>query len=65
MARTGVFLGSLPAAVLLGAAPTGASTAAAAGFVFVQTPSKNIGCAYQPAISRATYRRCAARSGPA
>ena len=62
---TGIVLRPLVAVALLGALVTCASTASAAGFVFFQTPSKNIGCAYQPAISRGDVPtlRCEIRSG--
>jgi hypothetical protein len=62
---TGIALRSLVAVALLGAVVTCTSPAAAAGFVFFQTPSKNIGCAYLPAISRGGVPtlRCEIRSG--
>jgi len=62
---TRVLLRPLVAVALVGAVATCASTAAAAGIVLFQTPSKNIGCAYLPAISRGDVPtlRCEIRSG--
>ena len=63
--NTGLALRSSAAAALLCVVLAFASTAAAAGFVVFQTPSKNIGCAYLPAISRGDVPtlRCEIRSG--
>jgi len=55
----------IPALVLLATIATSAATAAAARIVYFQTPSRNIGCAYLPVISKGDVPslRCEIRSG--
>ncbi len=55
----------IPVAVLLATIATSAVTASAATIVYFQTPSRNMGCAYFPVISKGDVPslRCEIRSG--